>query len=197
MRELNIALRDFEKYKEKNKDNKYGVACYKAALKLIKAFDKEMSKKKHGEFSVSFTKKLIRSWLSEKAVFPIEDTDFKKCYTLQRGVEVYYFDGIFKYVYPDGKVEYYDADRVVYHDTYDGKDKIWQSGDAEEIVEEYVGKITMPYKKEAIHVYGEDKHLGENGEDLTKENSGETNYRYIKYVLKGDGTKIDVNRRIR
>ena len=55
----------------------------------------------------------------------------------------------------------------------------------------------MPYKREKIHVYGEDKYLGENGEDLTKENRGVINYRYIKYILKEDGTKIVVNKEIR
>ena len=55
----------------------------------------------------------------------------------------------------------------------------------------------MPYKREKIHVYGEDKYLGENGEDLTKENRGEYNYRLIKYILKEDGTKIIVNKEIR
>ena len=197
MKELRIALRDFEKYKEKNKDDLYGISCYKVALKLMKAFDKEMEKRKHSGLAVGFIKSLIKSWLSENSISPIEDDDFKKCDTLQFGVEVYYFDGIFKYVYPDGKVEYYDADRVVYHDTYDGKDIIWQSSDAEKIVEEYIGKITMPYKRETIHVYGEDKHLSKNGEDLTKEHRGETNYRYIKYILRGDGTKIVVDRRVR
>lgn len=198
MKELRIALRDFEKYKEKNKDDLYGISCYKVALKLMKAFDKEMEKKKHSGLAVGFIKSLLKSWLSENSISPIEDDDFKKCDTLQFGVEVYYFEGIFKYVYPDGKVEYYDADRVVYHDTYDGKDVTWHSaGDIDKIVDEYVGKITMPYKREKIHVYGEDKYLSENGEDLTKEHSGVINYRYIKYILKEDGTKIIVNKEIR
>lgn len=95
MKELRIALRDFEKYKEKNKDDLYGISCYKVALKLMKAFDKEMEKRKHSGLAVGFIKSLIKSWLSENSISPIEDDDFKKCDTLQFGVEVYYFDGIF------------------------------------------------------------------------------------------------------
>ena len=55
----------------------------------------------------------------------------------------------------------------------------------------------MPYRKEKIHVYGVDRYLGENGEDLTKDNPGETNSRFIKYILKEDGTKIIVNKEIK
>lgn len=194
---LNIAKRDFEKYKENHKDDLFGISCYKVALKLMKEFDKEMGKKKHSVLPAGFIKSLIKSWLSEKPIFPIEDSDFKKWEYSQKGVETYYFEGIFKEIYPDGNIEYYDINRVVYHDTYGGKDIQWQSGDADKIVDEYIGKITMPYKRETIHVYGEDKYLDENGEDLTKEHRGEINYRYIKYILKEDGTKIVVNKEIR
>ena len=197
MSELNIALRDFDKYKEKNKDDKYGISCYKSALNVIKAFGKEMKKGGHSGMSANITKNIIKSWLSEKPIFPIEDSDFEKCDSYQEGIGMYYFEGVFKDVYPDGHVEYSDVDRVIYHDTYGGKDVTWQTDDAEKIVDEYVGKITMPYKREKIHVYGEDKYLGENGEDLTKEHRGVINYRYIKYILKEDGTKIIVNKEIR
>ena len=194
---LKIAKRDLEKYKEKNKDDFYGIGCYESALKVIEAFDKEMEKGGHSGMSAGFTKNIIKSWLSEKPIFPIEDDDFRQWDYSQKGVETYYFEGVFKEVYQDGNIEYYDLNRVVYHDTYGGKDIKWQSGDADKIVDEYVGKITMPYKREQIHVYGEDKYLGENGEDLTKEHRGEYNYRFIKYILKEDGTKIIVNKEIR
>ena len=195
--ELRTALRDFKKYKEKNKDDIYGISCYESALNVIKAFEKEMEKGGHSGMSAGFTKNIIKSWLSEKPIFPIEDSDFEKCDSYQEGVEMYYFEGIFKSVFPNGDVKYSDVNRVVYHDTYDGKDATWHSGDVNRIVDEYVGKITMPYKREKIHVYGEDKYLGENGEDLTKENRGEYNYRFIKYILKEDGTKIVVNKEIK
>lgn len=197
MSELDIAKRDLKKYKEKHKDDFYGISCYESALKVIEAFDKEMRDSGHSGFSANFTKNIIKSWLFEKPIFPIEDDDFVKCDSYQKGVEMYYFEGVFKKVYPDGNVEYSDVDRVIYHDTYGGKDITWHSGDADRIVEEYVGKITMPYKREKIHVYGEDKYLGEDGEDLTEEYPGETNYRYIKYIIKGDGTRIEVNKEFR
>lgn len=197
MSELDIAKRDLKKYKEKHKDDFYGIGCYESALKVIEAFDKEMRDSGHSGCSASFTKNIIKSWLFGKPIFPIEDDDFVRCDSYQKGVDMYYFEGIFKYVYPDGNVEYSDVDRVIYHDTYGGKDITWHSGDADRIVEEYVGKITMPYKREKIHVYGEDKYLGENGEDLTKEYRGDYNYRFIKYILKEDGTKIVVNKEIR
>lgn len=193
---LKIAKRDLRKYKEKYKDDFYGAGCYESALKVIEAFDKEMRDGGHSGLSASFTKRIIKSWLNENPIFPIEDSDFKKCDSYQKGVEMYYFEGVFKKVYPDGNVEYSDVDRVIYHDTYNGKDITWHSGDADRIVEEYVGKITMPYKREKIHVYGFDMYLGENGEDLTEENPGEMNSRFIKYILKEDGTKITVNKEI-
>ena len=194
---LKIAKRDLEKYKEKHKDYFYGIGCYESALKVIEAFDKEMRDSGHSGFSANFTKNIIKSWLFENPIFPIEDSDFEKWDYSQKGVETYYFEGIFKEVYPDGNIEYYDLNRVVYHDTYGGKDIKWQSGDADKIVDEYIGKITMRYKREKIHVYGEDKYLGKDGEDLTEDYPGETNYRYIKYILKEDRTKIIVNKEIR
>lgn len=196
MSELTIALRDLEKHKQKHKDDYYGISCYESAVKVIEAFDKEMRDGGHSGCSASFTKNIIKSWLFEKPIFPIEDDDFVKCDSYQKGVEMYYFEGVFKKVYPDGNVEYSDVDRVIYHDTYNGKDITWHSGDADRIVEEYVGKITMPYKREKIHVYGVDRYLGENGEDLTEDNPGETNSRFIDYILKEDGTKITVNKEI-
>ena len=196
MSELTIALRDLEKHKQKHKDDYYGISCYESAVKVIEAFEQEMRDGGHSGCSASFTKNIIKSWLFEKPIFPIEDDDFVKCDSYQKGVEMYYFEGVFKKVYPDGNVEYSDVDRVIYHDTYNGKDITWHSGDADRIVEEYVGKITMPYKREKIHVYGIDRYLGENGEDLTEDNPGETNSRFINYILKEDGTKITVNKEI-
>lgn len=196
MSELTIAMRDLEKHKQKHKDDYYGISCYESAVKVIEAFEQEMRDGGHSGCSASFTKNIIKSWLFEKPIFPIEDDDFVKCDSYQKGVEMYYFEGVFKKVYPDGNVEYSDVDRVIYHDTYNGKDITWHSGDADRIVEEYVGKITMPYKREKIHVYGIDRYLGENGEDLTEDNPGETNSRFINYILKEDGTKITVNKEI-
>lgn len=196
MSELTIALRDLEKHKQKHKDDKYGISCYESAVKVIEAFEHEMEVGGHSGLSASITKSLITSWLNNKPIYPIEDDDFREIESYKDAKE-YYYDGVFKTVYPDGRVEYNDINRVVYHDTYDGKDETYYSGDVDILVDEYVGKITMPYKREKIHVYGVDRYLGENGEDLTKDNPGETNSRFIKYILKEDGTEIIVNREIK
>ena len=196
MSELSIALRDLEKHKQKHKDDEYGISCYESAIKVIEAFEHEMEEGGHSGFSASITKNLIISWLSDKPIYPIDDDDFREIESY-KDAKQYYYGGVFKTIYPDGRVEYNDVNRVIYHDTYNGKDTTWSSGIVDEIVDEYVGKITMPYRKEKIHVYGEDKYLGENGEDLTKDNPGETNSRFIKYILKEDGTKIIVNKEIK
>lgn len=196
MSELSIALRDLEKHKQKHKDDEYGIICYESALNVIKAFEHEMEKEGHSGMSASVTKSLIISWLNGKPIYPIEDDDFREIESYKDAKE-YYYEGVFKTIYPDGKVEYNDVYRVIYHDTYNGKDATYYSGDVDILVDEYVGKITMPYKREKIHVYGVDMYIGENGEDLTKDNPGETNSRFIKYILKEDGTKIIVNKEIK
>lgn len=195
MSELSIALRDLEKHKQKHKDDEYGISCYESAVKVIEAFEHEMEVGGHSGFSASITKRLIISWLNGKPIYPIEDDDFREIESY-KDAKKYYFEGVFKTIYPDGRVEYNDINRVIYHDTYNGKDETYYSGVVDILVDEYVGKITMPYKREKIHVYGVDRYLGENGEDLTKDNPGETNSRFIKYILKEDGTKIVVNKEI-
>lgn len=195
MSELTIAMRDLEKHKQKCKDDYYGISCYESAMKVIEAFDKEMRDSGHSGCSAGITKSLIISWLNGEPIYPIEDDDFEEIAT-HKDAKEYYFEGVFKTVYPDGKVEYHDVNRVIYHDTYNGKDATYYSGIVNNLVDEYVGKITMPYKREKIHVYGVDRYLGENGEDLTEDNPGETNSRFINYILKEDGTKITVNKEI-
>lgn len=195
MSELTIALRDLEKYKQKCKDDDYGISCYESAVKVIEAFEHEMEVGGHSGLSASITKSLIISWLNGEPIYPIEDDDFEEIAT-HKDAKEYYFEGVFKTVYPDGKVEYHDVNRVIYHDTYNGKDATFYSGIVNNLVDEYVGKITIPYKREKIHVYGVDRYLGKNGEDLTEENPGETNSRFINYILKEDGTKITVNKEI-
>ena len=59
---LKIAKRDLEKYKEKHKDDFYGIGCYESALKVIEAFVKEMRDSGHSGCSASFTKNIIKSW---------------------------------------------------------------------------------------------------------------------------------------
>ena len=196
MSELTIALRDLEKHKQKHKDDEYGISCYESAVKVIEAFEHEMEVGGHSGMSASITKSLITSWLNGKPIYPIEDDDFREIESYKDAKE-YYYEGVFKTVYPDGRVEYNDVNRVIYHDTYNGKDATYYSGVVDILVDEYVGKITMPYKREKIHVYGVDMYIGEKGEDLTKENLGSTNFRFIKYILKEDGTKIFVNREIK
>ena len=61
----------------------------------------------------------------------------------------------------------------------------------------HVDEAGMAYDALSISRYGVDRYLGENGEDLTKDNPGETNSRFIKYILKEDGTKIIVNKEIK
>lgn len=197
MSELTIALRDLEKHKQKHKDDEYGISCYESAVKVIEAFEHEMEEGGHSGFSASITKSLIISWLNGKPIYPIDDDDFREIESYNKDVKEYYYEGVFKTIYPDGRVEYNDVYRVIYHDTYNGKDETYYSATVDILVDEYVGKITMPYKREKIHVYGVDRYLGENGEDLTKDNPGETNSRFIKYILKEDGTKIFVNREIK
>lgn len=195
---LKIAERDLRKYKENYPNDGYGYCCYKSAFNVIKAFEEEMDKGGHSGTSAAITRDLVINWLKEKPIFAVNDEDFELFEYQDKDGDctLYYFNGIFKKVFKSGEVEYHDVDRVVYHDTYDGKDSTWHNQKADMIVDEFVGKITMPYQREHIDVYGKDMYLDEDGNDKTKENRGSYNFSHIDYILREDGTKIIVDRDI-
>ena len=93
---------------------------------------------------------------------------------------------LFKYVYPDGSVEYHDNDRVICY-VVSSPDVSYSNGLIRKIIDEMF-PITMPYwpKGDPYKVYVE--------EFLTDPKNGDYDTMGVLYLRTPDGEKIDISR---
>lgn len=167
----------------------YGCACYESALKAYKSLLGDG----HSGASIHFTKNILNRLIEGKPLTPIEDTpdmwndisdrtDDKEGYVLFQCKRM---GSLFKYAYTDGTVRYSDNNRQ-YGVDVNNPDNAFTTGLVTKLIDEML-PITMPYcPGKAIAVYCEDF--------LTDEKNGDLDTRWISYIIKPDGEKIEINR---
>ena len=183
-REVQIAC------KRENPDRKegewdYGCACYESALKAFNSLMEDG----HSGTSIVFTKQILDRLIDGKPLTPIEDTEdvWNECVRTDREYTTYQckrMSSLFKDVYPDGSVKYYDTDRVIGIDI--DNDSTWSSGFIRDIIDEMY-PITMPYSGEDIYkVYIQDC--------LYDPKNGDYDTRAILHIKTPNNKIIRVNR---
>lgn len=145
--------------KKENPDRKegeldYGCACYESALKAFESLLEDG----HSGTSIGFTKQILNRLIDGKPLTPIEDTDdvWNLCTYQLKDYEEYQctrMSSLFKKIYPDGTIEYSDANRVIEIDIRSGIS--WHNGFISNLIDEKY-PIKMPYTPEHYKVYAED-----------------------------------------
>lgn len=186
--EIDIACKR-ERAGSDNKDGwDYGVACYESALKAFKSLLEDG----HSGFSIGITKNILVRLIEGKPLTPIEDIPTvwnEVCHMNRYGAKEYQckrMSSLFKYVYPDGIVDYTDIDRVICYNV-DNPDVSFTTRSARDVIDAMV-PITMPYipKSKPYKVYMEDF--------LVDPANGDYDTQGILYAIDPDGNRIEINR---
>ena len=165
----------------------YGVACYESALKAFKSLLED----EHSGMSFDITMSILNALAKGQPLTPIEDTDdiWNECgrYPYEKDYITYQckrMSSLFKKVYDDGRIEYYDVDRFtcVYKDN---PDIPWHNGHVDKIAGD-IFPITMPYVPKIYTVVCE--------EHLTNRKNGDFDTLAILYVYDKDGNRKYINR---
>ena len=187
-REVEIACKK-ENPNRKEGEFDYGCACYESALKAFESLLEDG----HSGFSIKMTQAILIRLLDGQPLTPIEDTDdiWNECSRPKDGPKVFKckrMSSLFKDVYADGTVKYYDVNSSYCVDINDPS-AACNFGLVFKIINEMF-PIVMPYMPgKPIKVYCEDF--------LTdKKNSGFDTVGVL-YALKtenGEQEKIGINR---
>lgn len=184
-REIEIAC-ERERGGKSSDEWDYGCACYESAYKAYRSLMDD----EHSGMSIGFTQNILNRLIDGKPLTPIEDThevwemlsdnDSKTHYQCKR------MYSLFKDVYPDGRVEYRDSDRVLC--VYKGdQSSAWHNGFISRIIHEKY-PITMPYypASKPFVVYCT--------EGLSDPKNGDFDTIGVWYVVKPDGEKDTIER---
>lgn len=187
-REVAIACHN-ENPDRKKGEFDYGCACYESALKAYKS----LAEDGHNGMSIGFTKHILNRLIDHKPLTPIEDTDdvwsdITDTSRLQ-GEEVNYqckrMSSLFKYVYADGTIKYKDIDNN-YCINIHNSNNTYHSGLVQQIMDEMF-PITMPYYPGKSYAFYCD-------DLLTDRKNGDFDTVGVFYVIKPDGSRVDINR---
>lgn len=167
----------------------YACNVYKSALKAYKSLCDDG----HTGMSIAFTRKILNRMISHLPLTPIEDTDdiwVNPDHSMSDEYVTYQckrMTSLFKEVYNDGTVKYHDVNRVrCYH--IDDDPMIGSSfGFISNIIHEMF-PIEFPYypSSEPFRVFRE--------EFLHDTKNGDFDTIAIRYVIKPDGTRVDINK---
>lgn len=187
-REVKIACKK-ENPNRKEGEFDYGCACYESALKAFESLLEDG----HSGFSIKMTQAILIRLLDGQPLTPIEDTDdiWNECSRPKDGPKVYQckrMSSLFKDVYADGTVKYYDVNSSYCVDINDPSTAC-NFGLVFKIINEMF-PIVMPYMPgKPIKVYCEDFLID-------KKNSAFDTVG-IYYALKeenGEQKRIEINR---
>lgn len=170
----------------------YGAACYESALKAFKSLCED----NHSGMSIGFTRNILNRLIDGKCLTPIEDTpdvwnDVSYCEDITE-YQCKRMSSLFKYVYPDGRIEYYDTNRVLCCGIPRNKENqsfgCWHNGFVSKLIHKMY-PITFPYipSNGTIDVYQE--------EFLTDRANGDFDTMGIIYLILPDTKeRVDINR---
>ena len=170
----------------------YGERCIKSALKAYKSLCEDG----HSGMSIAFTKSILDHLLNDEPLTPITEKDFDGVKPSDHGGYLCYqcprMTSLFKDVYPDGKVDYVDVDRVI---VVDKDNSTWNMGFVRRLIDEKY-PIKFPYYgREKFYVYAETYTITEKGEKIYER--GQFNAMFIKNVKLPDGTIEEWNKEYR
>ena len=165
----------------------YGCACYDGAFEAFKT----LLGQGHSGYSIGITKHILNRLIDGKPLTPIEDIpeSWNECGLKgKEGTQIYQckrMSSLFKYVYPDGKVEYTDIDRVVCKDIHAGFE--YRNKDLRELVLKMY-PIEFPYMPtdKPFRIYTEDF--------MAHEKNGDFDTVRALYLIKPNGERVEVNR---
>ena len=171
----------------RNKDEwDYGCACYEGAFEAFKT----LLGQGHSGYSIGITKYILNRLIDGKPLTPIEDIpeSWDICGLYKDGREMYQckrMRSLYKYIYPDGIVEYMDADRVVCQDIHGGV-KYSDKHLRELVLKMY--PIDFPYMPtdNPFRIYTEDF--------LAYDKNGDFDTVGALYLIKPNGERVEVNR---
>lgn len=184
-REIELAF-ESDASEEGESECSYIRLCYESALKAFLSLCEDG----HSGMSFGITKNILLRLMEGLPLTPIEgkDDDWSYAFTDDDESEVFQctrMSKLFKYVHPDGSVEYHANN---FHCVEEDTGRWYFGGGARDILEEYIGKIQMPYTpldtEYEVHTR---TYLSDpaNGDFDTKE--------YL-YIVRPDKTRVDVNR---
>ena len=173
----------------------YGAACYESALKAFNSLMEDG----HSGMSIGFTRDILNRLIDGKPLTPITEDDFyftessirdspeylKKC-GLKSRIQCPRMSSLFRDEYLDGTVKYKDVGRTICMEIHN-PDVSYLNGFISDIINELY-PISMPYMPtlEPYKVY--------TLEILTDRKNGDYDSFAILYVIKPDGTRLDLNR---
>lgn len=186
-REVELACKR-EKPDRKDGEWDYGCACYESALKAFKSLTEDG----HSGFSINITRQILNRLILSKPLTPIEDTPdmWNQCGKYSDEDYTHYqckrMGSLFKYVYPDGRIEYKDID-LGKGVLIDNQNLSFSSGLISKIAHELC-PITMPYSPYdyPIKIYVE--------EFLTDPANGDFDTTGVIFAKMPDGTEKVINR---
>lgn len=190
-REVEIACKK-ENPNRKEGEFDYGCACYESALKAFECLCGDG----HSGLSINITKGILNRLIDGQPLTPIEDTDdiWNECSCSKNGEKQYQCNrmySLFKTVYPDGHIEYSDADQFACINI-DDPSYSYYSGLVSRVMKELF-PIMMPYMPgKPIKVYCKDL--------LTDPKNGDFDTVGIFYALKeenGEVKRIEIGRYFR
>lgn len=170
------------------KEFDYGCACYDSALRAFNSLCEDG----HSGMSIRITKNILDRLIDGKPLTPIEDvpeawndvtemfSDGQISYQCKR------MSSLFKYVFPNGHIEYRDVDQCYCKDK-DDPNNTYTCGLVSRIIEEMY-PITMPYMPDSkgTKVF--------TSECLTDVKNGDLDTMAIWYCIRPDGEKVEINR---
>lgn len=160
----------------------YVASCIESALKAYKSLCEDG----HSGMSFSVTRDILIKLMNDEPLTPITEKDFDGVEPSDHGKYLCYQcprkTSLFKDVYPDGKVEYKDVDRVIFIDKYGS----WTNGFVSRLVEEKYPLKFPYYGNEKFYAYGETYTITEKGEKIDEQ--GQFNTLFINYIKLPDGT---------
>lgn len=164
----------------------YGCACYQSALKAYKSLDEDG----HSGFSWAMTANILKRLTDHKPLTPIEDTEdvweglYRHKHANYTMMQCLRMPSLFKRIYDDGRIEYYDNNQFIGIDIHSGTS--YSLGLIRDVMQKEF-PITFPYMPgNTIKVYCED-FLAEAG-------NGDFDTVGIMYYKTDDGVKKDVKR---
>lgn len=173
----------------------YGAACYESALKAFNSLMEDG----HSGMSIGFTKDILNRLIDGEPLTPITEDDFYftessirddpeylKNLGLKSQVQCPRMSSLFRDEYLDGTVKYRDVGRTICIEIKN-PDVPYYNGFISNIIDELY-PITMPYmpSEKPYEVCTE--------EILTDRKNGDYDSFAILYIIKPDGTRVDLNR---
>ena len=185
-REIELACKH-ERGDRQDTEWDYGCACYDSAYKAFLSLMEDG----HSGMSIGFTQNILNRLIDGKPLTPIEDTldiweEVTHCDTY-RTFQCTRMSSLFKDIYPDGRIKYYETSRCYCVNRDDIDAPSWTSNFINKIIDEMY-PVTMPYYPAAL------PYVVYCTEGLSDPKNGDFDTIGVWYVVKPDGERDTIER---